>query len=77
MCSIEKHYRPSDLAELTGLSADTIRDLFRDEPGVLVINRIEEIHKRRYASMCIPVSVAERVLNTYRVRERRGSKRAA
>jgi hypothetical protein len=63
---LEQHPRPSDLAKLTGLSADTIRDLFKDQPGALVIDRPEKMHKRGYSSMRIPTSVAARVLDRYR-----------
>jgi len=74
---LEQHYRPSELAKLTGLSTDTIRDLFREEPGVLVINRPEQMHKRGYSSMRIPASIAERVLGGYRVKAKPGKLRAA
>ncbi len=57
----EQHYRPEELAKLWGLSANLIRDLFEFEPGVLKINRPEKLHKRRYVSLRIPASVAERV----------------
>jgi hypothetical protein len=57
----EQHFKPDELAELWGVSGDTIRRLFRDVPGVLVIDRPEEMHKRSYCSMRIPESVAKRV----------------
>ena len=31
----EKHYSPQELAKVWGVSVQTIRDVFRDEPGVL------------------------------------------
>jgi len=33
----ERHYSPSELAELWGLSSETIRRLFQEEPGVVTI----------------------------------------
>jgi len=74
---LEQHYRPAELAKLTGLSTDTIRDLFRDEPGVLIIDRPETTHKRGYSSMRIPASIAERVLGRHRVQAKPGRLRAA
>ncbi len=58
---IEQHFKPEQLAKLWGWSANTIRRLFWNEPGVIVIDRPEEMHKRGYKSMRIPESVAARV----------------
>lgn len=58
-------YSVGEVAKLTGLSRQTITSLFENEPGVLVINRPEEKHKRRYRTIRIPRSVYERVL--YRI----------
>jgi hypothetical protein len=41
--------------------ACTIGRLFRDVPGVLVIDRPERMHKRKHCTMRIPESVAKRV----------------
>lgn len=57
----ERHYTPLELAKLWNLSARFVRDLFRNEPGVMVVDRPEEKHKRGYASLRIPESVAGRV----------------
>ena len=56
----EKHYTPDELAEMWGVSAETIRNVFRREPGVL---RLGEPNgkKRKYVLMRVPESVAERV----------------
>jgi hypothetical protein len=59
--SIEPHYKPEELGKLWGLSANCIRSLFENEPGVLKIVRPEKLHKRRYISLRIPASVAGRV----------------
>jgi hypothetical protein len=57
----ERHYTPADLAKAWGVSAETIRQLFRDEPGVLKIGDNGTKHKRSYKTLRIPQSVAERV----------------
>lgn len=54
---IEQHFTPEQVAKLWGMSANTIRRLFEDEPGVLLIDRPEEVHKRGYRTMRIPESV--------------------
>jgi hypothetical protein len=58
---LEQHYTPTELAKRWGLSDDSVRELFRGEEGVVVINRPEKMHKRGYTSLRIPESVAERV----------------
>jgi hypothetical protein len=35
----EAHYAPDELAELWGVSTETIRSIFREEPGVLKIGK--------------------------------------
>jgi len=64
----EVHFTPAGLAKEWAVSTDTIRHLFYDEPGVLKIDRPETMRggkdgkgKRRYRSIRIPQSVAERV----------------
>jgi hypothetical protein len=44
-----------------GWSDDFVRDLFQDEPGVLVSKRPETMRKRGYKSIRIPESVLLRV----------------
>ena len=56
----EKHYAPDELAELWGVSAETIRITFRKEPGVLQLQQPTK-GKRQYVLLRIPESVAERV----------------
>jgi hypothetical protein len=56
----EKHYSPDDLAEAWGVSAQTIRNVFKDEPDVLRLGN-PSASKRNYVSMRIPHSVAVRV----------------
>jgi hypothetical protein len=58
----ERHYSVAELAERWNLSADTIRKLFEDEPGVLVLGEsFTRRGKRRYTTLRIPESVAARV----------------
>jgi hypothetical protein len=59
--STEKHYRISTLADWWGDSTTTIRSWFEDEPSCLIERHSEECHKRKYASMRIPQSVANLV----------------
>jgi hypothetical protein len=56
----ERHYAVAEIAEMWNLSTDKVRELFEDEPGVLVIAR-RNPHKRRYVTLRIPKSVVERV----------------
>jgi hypothetical protein len=61
LLSLEPHYKPKDLAKLWAMDYGSVLRLFRDEPGVLTLDRPEEKNKRGYRSIYIPVSVAERV----------------
>jgi hypothetical protein len=58
---IERHYAVTEIAELWNLSADKVRELFENEPGVLVIGERSPRHKRRYVTLRIPQKVLERV----------------
>lgn len=58
----EVHYSPQELAEVWGVSAQTIRNFFEKEPDVLRYGNPETSRSRRkYINMKIPQSVAERV----------------
>jgi hypothetical protein len=57
----EKHYTPQELAEAWGVSAESVRQIFREEPGVLKIGKTGAKYKRGYVTLRIPESVAERV----------------
>jgi hypothetical protein len=60
--SLEAHYSPTEVATAWGVSSDTIRRMFKDEPGVLVIEPApSRFSRRRYRTLRIPASVAERV----------------
>lgn len=58
---LERCFSPERLAELWSLSPDTVRRMFENEPGVLVIERPRVYGKRRYRTLRIPESVARRV----------------
>lgn len=57
----ERHYTPQELAEVWGVSVQTIRQIFDSEEGVLKIGRNGTRTRRRYKTLRIPESVAERV----------------
>jgi hypothetical protein len=56
----ERHYAVAEIASMWNLSTDKVRDLFEEEPGVLLIGR-RNPRKRRYVTLRIPESVVERV----------------
>ncbi len=58
----ERHYTVGELAERWNLSSDTIRRLFENETGVLVLGESGmKRGKRRYTTLRIPESIAKRV----------------
>ena len=59
--AFEPHFTPVTIAKLWGLSVDKIRDVFREEPGVLMLDNAASRKKRQYRTMIIPRSVVERV----------------
>jgi hypothetical protein len=62
MAPLEVHYTADQVAEAWGVSADTVRRLFEQEPGVLVIEPPPgRYSRRRYRTLRIPASVADRV----------------
>ena len=65
----EKYYSPKELAAMWNFSPATIRNLFRNEPGVLKLDGMgSACGKRSYTTFSIPESVA------FRVRERLAQK---
>ena len=56
----ERHYTVAELAAAWRLSEDTVRRLFRNEPGVIIISR-QRRGFRIYETIRIPESVAKRV----------------
>jgi hypothetical protein len=60
--SEEKHYTPQELASMWHFSPATIRNIFRNEPGVLKLQGMgSSCGKRSYTTFSIPESVAARV----------------
>ncbi len=60
--SMERHYTVSEVAELWSLSDNTIRKVFRDEPGVLRTQLPSlRARKRQNITLRIPESVVYRV----------------
>ena len=65
---IEKHYTINDLTELLSMSFERVRQLVKDEPGVLVIPSSSisiSRSKRTRNSYRIPASVVQRLLRRY------------
>ena len=58
-----KDYSVKEVAALTGLSERTIIRLFEHEPGVIILERPGQLHKRRYRTIRIPRAVYLRVLS--------------
>jgi hypothetical protein len=63
MC--ERHYSPAELGELWNLSADTVRRMFENEPGVLVFENPVRSSSRRFRTLRIPESIAARVYSRF------------
>ncbi len=59
--ALERHYTIKEIAEIWGLCENSVRVIFRDEPGVVKIERPAGRWKRTYTSIRIPQSVLERV----------------
>ena len=58
---LERHFTVAELSKRWFFSANTIRRLFSQEPGVVRIARPQTRSKRGYTSMRIPERIAERV----------------
>lgn len=57
----QKHYHTADIAKMWGVSVDFVRDLFINEPGVVVFGDEPKPGTRRYRTLLIPESVVARV----------------
>ena len=64
----ERHYSPTEIGKLWGLSPDTVRKMFENEPGVLRFGEGEKRHKRSYFLMRVPESVMKRVHMKWRTK---------
>jgi hypothetical protein len=63
--STERHYSVAEVAVLWNLSQDTVRRLFLNEPGVLILGDLNPRRSRRYVTLRIPEHVLERVHRHY------------
>ena len=61
MSALERHHSVFEIAEMWKVSADTVRRLFTDEPGVVKIGKPETRFKRKRYMLRIPESVVIRV----------------
>jgi hypothetical protein len=59
--ALEKHYSVTEIAKLWGLSENTIRRIFSNEPGVVEWGNGEDRFRRGYKTIRIPESVLQRV----------------
>lgn len=66
----ERHFSPAELADVWNLSTDTVRRMFENEPGVLVFENPARSSSRRFRTLRIPESVAERVHRRLSTRSR-------
>ena len=57
----EHHYTVAEIAYMWNLAPDTVRRMFEHETGVLVLGESNGKGKRRYTTLRIPESVAQRV----------------
>jgi len=66
--NVQTPYSVNEIAALTGWSRATVIRLFEDVPGVIVLSRPEEMHKRTYNSLRVPRHIYERVLEGLKVK---------
>jgi hypothetical protein len=59
--ALERHFSVAEVAQMWNLSEDAVRDIFRNEDGVLALGTIRARGKRQYLTLRIPASVLERV----------------
>jgi len=60
MSALERHYTATEVAKLWRLSLDTVRNLFRDYPGVLKLAQPPRRGRRTYTTLRIPESVLQK-----------------
>lgn len=59
--ALERHFSVQEVAEMWTLRENSIRAIFKSEPGVVLIERPRGRWKRGYSTLRIPQSVLERV----------------
>jgi hypothetical protein len=65
----EKHYTPQQVAELYGVSPDTIWRWFANHPLVLIVESEETMTKRGRRTMRIPESAARTFHQSHRAKK--------
>jgi hypothetical protein len=65
--ALERHYSVAEIAKMWNLSQDKVRDMFRDEPGVLrsQLRAPLRARKRQNITLRIPESVMLRVYDRF------------
>lgn len=71
--ALEKHYTAAEVGSMWGLSDDSVRNIFANDPRVLRIGSSEPHRKgekfvHQYVSMRIPESVVKEVYETLRIK---------
>ena len=61
MSGLDRHFTVAEVSALWQLSPDTVRKIFRNQPGVLKLGSPEKGRKRGYISLRIPESVLQKV----------------
>jgi|SRR6267143_4082749 len=61
LATLERHFSILEISEIWNVSKDTVRRMFQNEPGVLVLGGRSSGRKRRYVTLRIPQSVLYRV----------------
>jgi hypothetical protein len=59
--ALERHFSVQQIAEMWNFCENSVRALFKNEPGVVQIERPRSRWKRGYSTLRIPQSVLERV----------------
>jgi hypothetical protein len=68
--TLERHLSIAEIAKAWDLSVATVRRQFEHEPGVLAVSNGNAKRKRRYTTLRIPESVAERVHSRLEIKKR-------
>ena len=69
--STERHYSPAEIAEMMGLSANTVRRMLENEPGIVCIttlNRTIRGTERNHKTLRVPASVWHRIHQKWTVK---------
>jgi rRNA maturation protein Nop10 len=66
-------YSVNEIVALLNLSRETVIRMFKHVPGVIVLSRPEEMHKRQYNSLRVPRHVYQQVMDGLTVKPGRQS----